>query len=74
MTFQPAPRKCRFQFRDDLPVAADRAVQPLQVAVDDEDEVVQLLARGQRDRAERSRARRFRRRPETPRFCAELRE
>ena len=33
-----------FQFLDDLAVAADRAVQPLEVAVDDEDQVVQLLA------------------------------
>src|SRR5262249_12772121 len=38
---------------DDLPVAADGAVQPLQVAVDDEDQVVELLARRQRDGAER---------------------
>ena len=38
-----------FQLLDDLAVAADRAVQPLQVAVDDEDQVVQLLAAGQGD-------------------------
>src|SRR4051812_40487752 len=38
---------------DDLAVAADRAVEALQVAVDDEDQVVELLARGERDRAER---------------------
>ena len=38
---------------DDLAVAAHRAVEPLQVAVDDEDQVVELLARGQRDGAER---------------------
>ena len=44
-----------FQFLDDLAVAAHRAVEPLQVAVDDEDQVVELLARGQRDRAERFR-------------------
>ncbi len=36
----------------DLAVAAHRAVQPLQVAVDDEDEVAQLFARGQGDRAQ----------------------
>ena len=37
---------------DDLAVAAHRAVEALQVAVDDEDEVVELLAAGQRERAE----------------------
>jgi hypothetical protein len=42
-----------FEFLDDLAVAADRAVQALQVAVDDEDEVVELLARRQRQRAQR---------------------
>ena len=43
----------RFELLDDLAVAAHRAVQPLEVAVDHEDQVVQLLARGQRDGAER---------------------
>ena len=42
-----------FELLDDLAVAAHRAVEPLQVAVDDEDQVVELLARRQRDRAER---------------------
>ena len=42
-----------FELLDDLAVAADRAVEPLQVAVDDEDQVVELFARRQRDRAER---------------------
>ena len=51
---------------DDLAVAANRTIEPLQVAVDDEDQVVELLARGQRDRAERSRVRRSRRRRGTP--------
>ena len=41
------------EFLDDLAVAAHRAVQPLQVAVDDEDQVVELLARGEADRAQR---------------------
>ena len=41
-----------FQFLDDLAVAADRAVEPLQVAVDHEDQVVELFAAGQRDRAQ----------------------
>ena len=40
MTFQPAPRKVAFEFLDDLAVAAHRAVEALQVAVDDEDQVV----------------------------------
>ena len=43
----------RLELLDDLAVAADRAVEPLQVAVDDEDQVVELLAGRQRDRAER---------------------
>ena len=38
---------------DDLAVAAHGTVQALQVAVDDEDQVVELLAAGQRDCAER---------------------
>jgi hypothetical protein len=42
-----------FELLDDLAVAAHRAVEPLQVAVHDEDEVVELLARGERHRAER---------------------
>ena len=37
---------------DDLAVAADRTVEALQVAVDDEHKVVELLATGQRERAE----------------------
>ena len=43
----------RLELLDDLAVAAHRTVEPLQVAVDDEDQVVELLARRQRDRAER---------------------
>ena len=35
----------RLELLDDLAVAAHRAVEPLQVAVDDEDQVVELLAR-----------------------------
>ena len=44
-----------FELLDDLAVAAHRAVEALQVAVDDEDQVVELLAAGERDRAERFR-------------------
>ena len=43
----------RFQFLDDLAVAAHRAVEALQVAVDDEDQVVQFFAAGHADGAER---------------------
>ena len=43
----------RLELLDDLAVAAHRAVQALQVAVDDEGEVVQFLPGGQPDRAER---------------------
>src|SRR5579884_759768 len=39
-----------FEFLDDLAVAAHWAVEPLQVAVHDEDQVVETLTRGQRDR------------------------
>jgi hypothetical protein len=42
-----------FELLDDLTVAPDGTVEALQVAVDDEDEVVELLTRGQRDRPER---------------------
>ncbi|MNS31962.1 hypothetical protein D3C72_640320 [compost metagenome] len=42
-----------FQFLDDLAVAAHRTVQALQVAVDDEDQVVELFTRGQGDGAQR---------------------
>src|SRR5271167_4384419 len=34
----------RFEFLDDLAVAAHRSVEPLQVAIDDKDEIVELLA------------------------------
>jgi hypothetical protein len=45
----------RLELLHDLAVAAHRAVEPLQVAVDDEDEVVELLAGGDADGAERLR-------------------
>jgi hypothetical protein len=44
-----------FQFLDDLAVAAHRAVEALQVAVDDEDQVVEALAPGHADGAHRLR-------------------
>ena len=45
----------RLELLDDLAVAADRAVEPLQVAVDDEGQVVEALAGGDVERAERLR-------------------
>ena len=41
------------QLLDDLTVAPHRTVETLQIAVDDEDQVVELFARGERDRTER---------------------
>src|SRR5262245_39116213 len=43
----------RFELLDDLTVAPDRTIEPLQVAVDHENQVVELLARRERDRSER---------------------
>jgi hypothetical protein len=54
MTFQPRRGKA-FQFLDDFAVAAHRAVEPLQIAVDHPDHVVEVLARAERDGAERFR-------------------
>ncbi len=45
----------RLELLDDLAVAAHRAVEPLQVAVDDEGQVVEALARRDRERAQRLR-------------------
>ena len=46
----PHAAERRFEFLDDLAVAADRTVEPLQIAVDDEDQVVEPLARGEVER------------------------
>ncbi len=43
----------RFEFLNDAAVAAHRAVQALQIAVDHEDQVVQFLARSERQGAQR---------------------
>ncbi len=43
----------RLEVLHDLPVAAHRTIETLQVAVDDEDQVVELLARREADRTER---------------------
>ncbi|MGH7188462.1 MAG: hypothetical protein ACREF0_04660, partial [Acetobacteraceae bacterium] len=42
----------RFEVLDDLAVAAHRSVQPLEIAVDDEDRVVEPFTRGHPDRAQ----------------------
>ena len=55
-----------FQFLDDTAVAPDRAVQPLQVAVDHEDQVVQPFPGRQGDGAQRFRLVRFAVAHETP--------
>jgi hypothetical protein len=47
-----AAAELALELLDDLAVAAHRAVQALQVAVDDEDQVVQVLARRQADGAQ----------------------
>src|SRR5215469_9363269 len=49
----PGTAEDRLEFLNDLAVATYRAVEPLQVAVHDEDQIVELLARSQRDRTER---------------------
>ena len=42
-----------FQFIDDVTIAAHRSIETLQVTVDNEDEVIEFFARGQRERGER---------------------
>ena len=49
----------RFEFLNDLAVAAHWAIEPLQIAIDDPNQIVEILARRQRDRAERFRLVRF---------------
>ena len=48
----PGAAEDRLELLDDLAVAAHRSVEALQVAVHDEDEVVEVLARRERDGAE----------------------
>ena len=45
-----SPAERRLQLLNDLPVATHRPIQTLQVAVDDEDQIVELLTRSQCDR------------------------
>ena len=58
--------KRRFQFLDNLAVTPDRAIESLQVAVDDKYQVVQFFAHRHRDRAQRFRLIRFTVTEETP--------
>ena len=51
--FPACAAKHGLQFLDDFTVAAYRAVEALQVTVNDENQVIQRFARGQRNRAER---------------------
>src|SRR4029077_16963052 len=60
----------RFQFLDNLAVSAYRTVEALQVAVDDENQVVEPLARTERNRAERLRLVHFALAPEGPDFAS----
>ena len=63
MTFQRAPpREGGFELLNNLPAATDGAVQALQVAIDDENQIVQFFAGGESDAAQGLRARRFRHR------------
>ncbi len=48
-----------FQFLHDFSVAANRAVEALQVAIDDENQIVEIFARSERDRAQSLRLVRF---------------
>ena len=49
----PGTAEGAFEFLDDLAVAAHRPVKTLQVAVNDEDQVIEILARGHADSTER---------------------
>src|SRR5450759_3850210 len=49
------PAEGRLQLLDDLAVAAHRPIEPLEVAVDDEGQVVEAFARSEAERAERLR-------------------
>ncbi len=51
----PCTAEAGLQLLDDLAVAPHRPVQPLQIAVDDEDQIIEPFARSQRDGAQRLR-------------------
>src|SRR5260221_8875733 len=58
-----------FKFLDNFSVATHRAVEPLQIAVDDPDQIIQAFTRAERDCAERFRLVRFAVADEAPDFC-----
>ncbi|MCG3129310.1 MAG: hypothetical protein FLDDKLPJ_00036 [Phycisphaerae bacterium] len=60
------PAERRLQFLNDLPVSAHRPVKTLKIAIDHERQIVQPLARGQRQRPERLRFVRLAVAEETP--------
>ena len=62
-----------FEFLNDLAVAANGTVEALQVAIDDENQIVELFARGQSDGAERFGLVGFAVAEERPDFCVGLR-
>ena len=59
-----------FEFLNDFAVAADWAIETLQVAVDDPDQIVEPLTRGEGDRAERFRLVHFAVAEKCPNFAA----
>jgi len=51
---QPAPPKKPFRVLNDFSIAANRTVEPLQIAVDDPNQIIEIFARAERDGTERS--------------------
>ncbi len=49
------PSKRSFEFLNDLAVAPNRPIQSLQVAIDDEDQIVEMLARSETQHTQRFR-------------------
>ena len=64
----PRAAKQRFQLLNNLPVTAHRAVEPLEIAIDDPDQVVEVFAGCERERTERFRFIAFAVADETPDF------
>src|SRR5581483_2743403 len=62
-----------FQFLDDLAVAAYGTIEPLQVAVDHEDQIVEFFAAGERNRAQCFRLVGFAVADEAPHFAIRFR-
>ena len=62
--------ECGFEFLNDLSIAADGAIQPLKVAVDNENKIVEFFAGGKRDGSQCFRLVRFAVAEERPNFSA----